>query len=325
MDFYRSEKEEVSNIILEETKDFKQLIEKCKKQDPDALEKFFEIYSIEIYNFPMKVFHFTEEEAGDFFLFAFERLRDGKRFRSFRGDSSFRTWFYSVLRNLVLDWIRANKKSKVIQFYNYASIAEIEKQILKELESNDKIEAKLVQDLFYRIIENFDEDSRIIFKLVYIFYLNLDEDDIHILKTKYKKTGSEILQFISEIKEYLTNKNIKLKQKSERLHRLYLKLLKLKEKEQELKELKENQDPEWEEKYIQISEELTEIQAIINKKTKNRDKMIEHTNPDATVLRTPFQKIAEFLEISTPTVSSIYKKAENQIKNSQELKKIFIN
>jgi RNA polymerase sigma factor (sigma-70 family) len=200
-------------ILFEESKEFLELIDQCKKQNSDALERFFELYSIDIYNFPIKVFQFSEEEAGDFFLFAFERLRDGKRFKTFRGESSFKTWFYSVLRNLVMDWIRANKKSKVLQFYHYGSLTEVENEIFDELKSEDQIESNQIKNLFYQTIDSFDEESRIIFKLVYIFYLNLDERDIQILKDKYHKSGYEIFKFVLETKEYLVNKKPKIKPK----------------------------------------------------------------------------------------------------------------
>ncbi len=297
-------------ILFEQSEEFLELIDKCKKQNPDALEKFFELYSIDIYNFPIKVFQFSEEEAGDFFLFAFERLRDGKRFRSFRGESSFKTWFYSVLRNLLMDWIRSNKKSKLLHFYHYGSLTEVENEIFDELKSEDFIESNQIINLFHKTIDDLDEESRIIFKLVYIFYLNLDERDIQILKDKYNKTGYEIFKFVLETKEYLVNKNLKLNQKKERLYRLYLNLIKLKEKEKELK------------KYPQ-SPFLEELQNKINQKTINRNKMIQHQNPETIIIKTPFEKIGTFLGISTPTVSSIYRKTINKIKNTQELKKIF--
>jgi len=297
-------------ILFEESKEFLELIDQCKKQNSDALERFFELYSIDIYNFPIKVFQFSEEEAGDFFLFAFERLRDGKRFKTFRGESSFKTWFYSVLRNLVVDWIRANKKSKILQFYHYGSLTEVENEIFDELKSEDQIELNQIKNLFYQTIDSLDEESRIIFKLVYIFYLNLDERDIQILKDKYHKSGYEIFKFVLETKEYLVNKNLKLNQKKERLYRIYLNLVKLKEKEKELKRFSQ-------------SPFLEELQNKINQKTITRNKMIQHQNPETIVIKTPFDKIGTFLGISTPTVSSIYRKTIKKIKNSQELKKIF--
>ena len=92
--------------------ELRELVRRCGHKDREALQDFFERFSRDIYNFPMKVFHLDEDAASDFYLYAFERLKDGGRFQSFEGRSSFRTWFYTVLRNLVIDWMRTVAKLK---------------------------------------------------------------------------------------------------------------------------------------------------------------------------------------------------------------------
>ncbi len=98
------------NLSKDKTLD---LVSRCGDGEEDALRQFFEIYSEDIYNFPMKIFHLSEDDAGDFFIYAFERLKTGSRFGSFKGKSSFRTWFYSVLRNMLIDWQRTKRELKV--------------------------------------------------------------------------------------------------------------------------------------------------------------------------------------------------------------------
>ncbi len=299
-----------------ETDEFYALIERCKNQDPDALEKFFNIYSIEIYNFPIKVFHFSEEEAGDFFLFAFERLKDGKRFKSFRGESTFRTWFYSVLKNLVLDWIRHNKKNQEIQFLNFPNPNAIENEAYDELKYTQNSEVNLTIETFNQILNELDKELKIIFKLVYLFYLNLDEDDISFLKERYHKTPYEIWEFVIETKDFLTEKNLRLLQKYDILQNMYLKLLKLQRKESELSN-------SFLDRNLEKQLELDEIQRKIQFKNLNRNKMINQLTPNSLIIKTPIKKIANFLGISAPTVTTFLKKAESYLKNSEEMKKIF--
>lgn len=307
----------IKHELYVESEEFNTLIERCKNQDPDALEKFFNIYSIEIYNFPIKVFHFSEEDAGDFFLFAFERLRDGKRFKSFRGESTFRTWFYSVLRNLVLDWLRSNKKNQEIQFLSYSNLNILENEIPETLKYSQNHEMNITIDIFNQILQNIEKELKVIFKLIYLFYLNLDEDDINYLREKYHKTPYEILKFVIETKDYLTEKNLRLIQKYDHLQNIYLKLLKLQRKEYELASSTTIQSN------VEKTLELDEIQKKIQTKNFNRNKILRQLNPNSLVIKTPIKKISTFLGISTPTVSSLLKKAESYIKNSEEIKKIF--
>jgi hypothetical protein len=51
--------------------------------------------------------------------------------------------------------------------------------------------------------------------------------------------------------------------------------------------------------------------------------MIQHQNPETIVIKTPFDKIGTFLGISTPTVSSIYRKALKKNKKFTRIKKNF--
>lgn len=60
------------NLSKDKTLD---LVSRCGDGEEDALRQFFEIYSEDIYNFPMKIFHLSEDDAGDFFIYAFERLK----------------------------------------------------------------------------------------------------------------------------------------------------------------------------------------------------------------------------------------------------------
>ena len=93
------------------------LLAGIQKQNPDALAQFFEEFSDDIYNFPMRMFRFNEDEASEFYLYAFEHLRDGRKIASFQGKAKFTTWFYAVLRNLTIDFLRSQKDK--VRFTTY--------------------------------------------------------------------------------------------------------------------------------------------------------------------------------------------------------------
>ncbi|MFN3604214.1 MAG: RNA polymerase sigma factor [Leptonema sp. (in: bacteria)] len=301
------------STVLSEEEIF-ELINQCKEQNPYALEKFFNLYSLEIYNFPIKVFQFKEEDAGDFFIFAFERLRDGKRLKTFKGDSTFKTWFYSVLRNLVIDFIRQNKKFKSLKILNYESLSEIESKLKNETSKIETLEEQFLQEKFYNILNSLEFNQRIVFKLTYIFYLQIDEIDLQILKKNFYKSNYEIFEFLSDARNYLVGKNLKLENKIDRLSRMHLKLIDLKEQQKRLK----NQENTH-------LFDAKEIENKIIKKIKNRNQILSYSQDHFYVLRVPFYKIAKFLDLTTPTVSNLYKKAEKILRNSEELKKFFIN
>lgn len=290
---------------FEQSREFKEIIEKCKKQDPEALEKFFEIYSVEIYNFPVKTYRLPEEEAGDFFLYAFERLREGKRFRTFRGEATFRTWFYSVLRNLFLDWLRYNKKFSYIRYVPLDFYDGKEMPVFK-----DEYEYQEMLRILEEEIASLEPLERVIFKLVYLFYLDIEEPEIRYLKDNFHKDNGEIVAFVQDMKEYLMHKNYRFMEKMNRLGRFYLKVKSLQEREDTLSKNKtEHTDAERE-----------EIQEKIRKRNASREKLLSEIQTRGMTLKIPFHRVARFLHLSVPTVSLVFKKAEEKIKTSQRLR-----
>ena len=89
--------------------DLKVLIAQCVSGDLEARTKFQEVYGPLIYTFPRRIFRLPNEEAGNFYLYVFEKDRIFKRIRSFEGRNAiqFETYLsYYVLRDLFLEWVR---------------------------------------------------------------------------------------------------------------------------------------------------------------------------------------------------------------------------
>ncbi len=66
---------------LGEAQQVRELISRCVAGDRDATAQFQQTYGELIYGFPLRVYRTPPEEAGDFYLFAFE---DGRIFRRLR-------------------------------------------------------------------------------------------------------------------------------------------------------------------------------------------------------------------------------------------------
>ncbi len=307
-----------TNVHLWEDSEILPLVEKCKNQDPKALQKFFDFFSSEIYNFPIKVFRLSEDDAGDFYLFAFERLKDGKRFISFRGESTFRTWFYSVLRNLVIDFLRNKEKEKQIQVYFYGDNNEIEYQHYENQNYDWELDINNLIEKLYGILNQLDNFNSVVYKLVYLHYLNLNSQDIEYLKKEFHKENYEIMKFILEMKSKIGEKSIKNQEKIYKLNRIYLKIKKLKQQKEKI----ENSE------ILVLNQKMNKlsvnIDKVIEEKLKKRGELSRNLKNEVIFLRVPYEKIANFLGISTPTISSTIKKVEIFLKNHEELKKFFV-
>ena len=96
----------MSNLIDKNDEELMRLIQ---KGDFDAFEVLFNRYNNPLINF---LYRYTNDlgKSEDLFQLVFQKVF-GKR-RTFKGDSSFKTWLYSIAVNSALDMLRKSKKEK---------------------------------------------------------------------------------------------------------------------------------------------------------------------------------------------------------------------
>lgn len=297
-------------VVKQDNEKIYELVQKCAAGDEKALKTFFELYAQDIYNFPIRIFHLTEDDAGDFFLFAFERLRNGKRFHSFQGKSSFKTWLYAVLRNLLIDWKRNRREIKTISArkinsdgVEYAGIEEEADTLAIEMEK-----AREFSDVFQTILSDVKVENRVVFKVAFIYYLNLDEEEVNYIIHKTGITREELKQKILKIRETLSEKAVENMSYENKITSLYLQIL-------ELKEAQKRED------YHKFEDNLPykdKIETAIQKKYEQRKKLLEKKNKGLFLTRTPFKIISEVLQIPEGSISITIQRVVEKIKKKLE-------
>lgn len=294
-----NQQEQDEKPVIENTPEVLEMVRLCGEGDRQALNAFFERFSEDIYNFPLKVFHLDQDAASDYFLYAFERLKDGGRFRSFQGRSTFRTWFYTVLRNLVIDWMR--------------TIREVDTVNVTRIDANGN-EFRLIENTpdprslagdDHNLIQNFKNqltdlpvDLRLIFKLSYIYYLDLSSDEMRYLAEKSGKTEPALLRLLANLKHKLSEKELKNLGSEDKITSLYLSILDLKVKREKLLSVAarpggEPPDPA----------DLARIDKSIEKKYQQREKLLVKKSRGHFIVRTPYKQIADLLQIPEGSVS----------------------
>ena len=87
------------------------LIEKSKNEDIESFERLIEKYQIVAFNIAYRMIG-NKEDASDIAQEAL--IKVFKSLKSFRGDSSFSTWFYKIVTNKCIDAIRKMKKVPIL-------------------------------------------------------------------------------------------------------------------------------------------------------------------------------------------------------------------
>ncbi len=271
------------------------LVQSCASGDAQSLKKFFEEFSEDIYNFPIRVFHLEEDDASEFFIYAYERLKSGKRFQTFVGKSGFKTWLYTVLRNMLIDWKRNKRELKIVSSVKVNSDGVEYYSIENEpdLKANLQKEADSVSSKFQTALSEIKLENRIIFKLAYIYYLNLDDEEIDYLLQKTGLTKEELQREIITIRDSLSEKEIQILQSEDKIASIYMNILELKHQQEKEKPIVFNDNlPNYD-----------KVQISIDKKYEQRRKLIEKKNKGNFITRTPYRVIAQLLKIPEGGVS----------------------
>ncbi len=313
------------NTAIEKNKgmsarEIQSLVKRCGDKDPDALKEFFRLYSSDIYNFPLRVFHLDEDAASDFYLYAFERLKTGQRFKSFQGKSSFRTWFYTVLRNMLIDWMRTVHEVKTVEKQK----SDEDSRNLQWIETVADPETERPDDSsfmehFHDILGQLPRDLNMVFKLVFIYYLDLEQDDWDYLKAETGAELTDIARRIAEQKNELAERSTGNQDQQDKITSLYLSILELKTKKSRLL-------AEMETRNVDPGEgaELDRIEHLIEKKQNQRDRLIQKRKKGHFVVRAPYRFVSDVLEIPEGSVSVMMSRIMDAFRMDPEIRKAIL-
>ena len=206
------------------------LIARCANGEPEAQVAFQEQYGWLIYTIPTRLFRLPAEEAGDFYLYVFERERIFKRVRSFQGRNTmqFETYLsYYVLKDLFLDWVRTRERIETVSLdapiqssaapqershtgYDVLAFDTITPDTV--LIESDEVEKVT------RVFDQLDDEKRLSLKLLALWTIELKPDDIRCIAHIASRSIRETLDLIEEVKTLLATKASKVQEKRDALH-----------------------------------------------------------------------------------------------------------
>src|SRR5215470_5749072 len=110
-----------------EAREARELIGRCLSGDLQAIEQFQQQFGELIYGYPIRVYRTPPEEAGDFYVFAFESGRIFRRLRTFEGRAPLRAYLLGfVLDDLVLEWKRGTRTLETISIEALGEIPDMD-------------------------------------------------------------------------------------------------------------------------------------------------------------------------------------------------------
>ncbi len=190
-----------------ETHAARQLINRCLTGDRAAVAQFQQTYGELIYGYPLRVYRTPPEEAGDFYVFAFEKQRIFRRLRTFEGRAPLRAYLLGfVLDDLVLQWKRGAREVETVSIdaLNDSSAA-------IEADFADMSEATAEADRWSALIGSLAPPKAVVMKLLHVEDYDLTPEEVRYIATVSGRGVREVLLAVDRLRATVREREAALK------------------------------------------------------------------------------------------------------------------
>ena len=305
----------------------REFLHACASGDATARRQFQEEFGEAIYNFPVKICGAPQEEAGDYYLYVFDRDRIFLRLKTFAGRENiqFRTFLsYYVLKHLFLDWRRTRKEIDTISLHTPLEDSSDDNRILEDLLPgtirNDSGDQQLTERAA-NLLNALPPEDQLLLKLLTLLEDNLSPEEIRLLATISKRTIHDTLVLLAEIHDDLKRKDEKAVHLSDALNAVWgwivLRQKELQKINQQLRFLSTVASIVDTEKLFARKQALEHTLA---KRLRQREQLVEELRKYK--LTTPYRDIARLLNSTASAVSShVFRVREQLVRKSNKVSK----
>lgn len=195
---------------LRDAREARALIGSCLSGDPEAVKRFQQKYGELIYGYPIRVYRTPPEDAGDFYVFAFQDGRIFRRLRTFEGRAPLRAYLLGfVLDDLVLEWKRGERKVETVSIEG-----------LGELPDNTATaNSPLANDGAQATAPGAPEDAlavltpakAVVMKLLYVEDYELKAADVNYIAETSGRSVPEVLAAVARLRDRVREREAGLK------------------------------------------------------------------------------------------------------------------
>jgi RNA polymerase sigma factor (sigma-70 family) len=169
------------------------LIGRCLAGEAEAAKEFQAEYGELIYGYPIRVYRVPPDEAGDFYVFAFERGRIFRRVRTYEGRAPFRAYLLGfVLDDLVLEWKRGVRE---IETVSIETLGELPDLAVAD-RATDEGEGSMDRTSLSQLLGDLSPSKSVVMKLLYVEDYEFQPAEVRYLA---QVSGCEIPEVLDRI------------------------------------------------------------------------------------------------------------------------------
>ena len=186
-------------VPLSDAREARDLIRQCLAGDLDAARIFQEKYGELIYGYPIRVYRMPAEEAGDFYVFAFDQGRIFRRVRSFEGRAPFRAYLLGfVLDDLVLEWRRGIRTIETVSIETLGELpgrSESPENVL-----DDGNQQAVDRTVLSELLAALEPSKSVVMKLLYVEDYELKTAELRYLAEVSGRPIPEVLSRVDQLR-----------------------------------------------------------------------------------------------------------------------------
>jgi RNA polymerase sigma factor (sigma-70 family) len=316
-----------------EAQQVRDLIGRCLAGDRDAAVGFQQTYGELIYGFPMRAYRVPPEDAGDFYVFAFEDGRIFRRSRTYEGRAPFRAYLVgSVLDHLVLEWKRSKKEIETVSLDDVpepsdpggadpdlgGTFVEVSGQLrvstASETDTGDG-ESAMDRELLKGLLCSIEPSRAVILKLLYVEDYDFEPDEIRHLAQTSGRSVAEVVVGVDRLRAMVREREATAKGIEDELDAVHawVELY-----ERRLRRITEDLTalPPGSTTAVRLREERADVERKIPRRRAQRTKLVARRQ--RRKLTAPYKEIAALLNTTVGNVGSLITRLRQELMAQRE-------
>lgn len=202
---------------LSEAKETRNLIRRCLAGDREAAATFQDLYGELIYGYPIRVYRVPPDEAGDFYVFAFDRGRIFRRVRTFEGRAPFRAYLLGfVLDDLVLEWKRGQREIETVSLESLGELPDPGSSDRSQQEGDAGV-MDMDRSAMRELLSELSTPKAVVMKLLYVEDHEFDPTEVRYLSQVSGNAIPDVLDRIEELRATVREREAGLKKMEDAL------------------------------------------------------------------------------------------------------------
>jgi DNA-directed RNA polymerase specialized sigma24 family protein len=201
---------------LDEAQEARLLIGRCLAGEVEAATEFQARYGELIYGYPMRVYRVPPDEAGDFYVFAFERGRIFRRVRTYEGRAPFRAYLLGfVLDDLVLEWKRGVREIETVSIETLGELPDPGGSADRATASEGDM--PMDSTTFSQVLGDLSPSKSVVMKLLYVEDYEFQPSEVRYLAQVSGCDVPEVLDRIDRLRATVREREAGLKRMEDAL------------------------------------------------------------------------------------------------------------